>query len=186
MEKALKKFAALAVALAVLAALGAVRPCVVGATEAEAPAYAGGIRFQNPSFIGVKSTSTVGSSLNASKAKLLVNGQGLLYAICPGGGSAGDYSRAFDTNVAGTIDVHSRSVDNILGGSYQKTIGPPVFTKLYTTPTGVATDTASRNLQPECWVPPWPVRFENGLLGVQSATGGDTHFLYRLDSNTNP
>jgi hypothetical protein len=195
MTKLMKMCAASLAALCIVAVV-ALQASAAASTQSKEPTYSSGVGFTgNPSFIGLKSTSTYGpnsgavlSNLNASKAKQLL-GQpgtagkvsGLLYAICASGGTLGKYSLAYDTNMPGTIDMNSRSEDG-----KQQLITPPVFTKVFTTPTGAATDTMSYNLAPTCWVPVWPQQFRSGLLGVQSDTGHDTIYYYRLDSGSNP
>jgi len=132
----------------------------------EKPQEKGGGKFESTHFLGVKSTHTYEGSGNQSK--VLVVGQGLLYAICPSGGVIGQYTMAFDTALANSVDVHYRT------GLLSPSVYPPLDTLAYeSTP------------RERCWVPVAPVQFSNGLMGVQSATTGNTVFLYRLNG-TNP
>ncbi len=121
-----------------------------------APKDAGtALAFDNPSFIGVKPTWTNDSTSPVQ----LYTGRGLLYAACSSGGVANAYSLAFDTSVRTTV--------TILSSLYLMT--PAVFATATTPFYGGA----------GCWVPPWPVQFENGLVGVNTAAGFRTMFYYR-------
>lgn len=142
----------------------------VKAAEAEAPAYAGGIRFQNPSFIGVKA-----KRINASATPTVLSaGPGLLYAICPTGGTIGKYAVAYDY-LAGALNPVAGYIDPAAASKGQYLISPQVHYTAGTPDVGHS-----------CWVPPWPVRFENSLLGYTNDSANNVLFLYRLDSNTNP
>jgi hypothetical protein len=155
--------AMLAVALASLAA-------VSFATEAKIPRVGGGLAHTNPSFIGMRS-STIEFT---TTAKQVASGQGLLYAICPTGGTAGKYSSAIDSDISTGLSVHSSGVS--------ATLFPMIAPAVYS-----AADSANAAAgMVGCFVPPWPIRFEKGLVGVQSDAGHRTVFYYRSDAGTNP
>jgi hypothetical protein len=129
-----------------------------------APAYKGGIRHGNLEFFGVKTCRITGSTT----AVLCVAGEGFVDAICPSGGVSGAYSLAVDSDIAG-----SRSVTN----SDSLLITPQVPTRV---------DSAGTPGGLPCYEPKRPIRFVNGLVGVQSAAGHSTVIHYHLSSGTNP
>lgn len=156
MEKLKKGIAVLALAAFVMG-LGASSAM---AGEFVGPSFSGGKYFNDPSFIGLDVCVLDESD---GGAEMCYTGHGLLYAICPTGGTLGKYSLAFDTIAAYSTDEHSRT----------DIISPPAFTTL---PPGTSGDAAYEGV---CWEPKWPVKFYTGLLMIASDTGHNTIFLYR-------
>jgi len=106
--------------------------------------------------------------LKSASAQLLVTGEGLLDAICPLGGVSGQYSLAFDSASASGITVNSEL----------KAISRNAFVRL---------DSAADTGDGGCWIPKWgPVRFVNGLVGIQSTATHSTLFYVHASSGGNP
>lgn len=158
--KKLKKLAAAALALALVASCPAQSRAEA---EKKAPSYSGGIRHQNLDFFGSKPCRITASTT----AVLCTSSEGIVDAICPSGGTVGQYSLALDSNVAG-----SRSVTN----SDSLVLTPTVFT--YVVSTGIPPGGP-------CFKPE-KVRFTNGLVGVQSHAGHTTIIYYHLTGGVNP
>lgn len=127
------------------------------AGETKGPSHSGGRYFSDPSFIGLDKCVLDETD---GKAEMCYTGAGLLYAICPSGGTLGKYSLAFDTIAAYTTDEHSRT----------DIISPPARTSIDTT------SEVERNV---CWEPRWPVKFYDGLLMIANDAGHTTVYLYR-------
>jgi hypothetical protein len=104
----------------------------------------------------------------STTAVLCTAGEGFLDAICPSGGTLGQYSLGIDSGVAAT-----RSVTN----SDTLVISPTVFTH---------TDTTSTPGGLPCYVPAKPQRYLLGLVGVQSSAGHTTVILYHKTNGSNP
>lgn len=148
---------------------------------AKAPKHSGGIVFPDPSFIGIKAarlmnTATVTALVAGTSVS--VGNPGLLYAICATGGTIGKYAVAYDYYAASSISLTAALYD---GGNPSKyLISPLVFTNTGTYVAGTPDGPQS------CWVPPFPVRFELGLVGANNDAGHRTLFYYRLDDGSNP
>lgn len=164
--KMLKSLLRVALAVALVAA-----PVVVNAESGkQSPAQAGqfGGIHENLEFYG-----TIPCRISDSTTAVLCkSGEGLLDAICADGGTAIGYSLGVDSGVAG-----SRSVTN----SDSLLISPTVFAK---------PDTASMVGGIYCWSAKreigGPVRFVNGLVGVQSAATHSTILYWHYSDGSNP
>ena len=130
----------------------------------EVPTFAGGIPYQDPSYVGLQHIAVSDGSNDASQ--FVLTGEYLLYAVCPSGGSVGDYVRVFDTDITGTIDVHTRLY----------MASPRINVMEDTTTSG--TDEFG------CWIPPYPVQILKGVKIVPSATDFNTLLLYRTSDGT--
>jgi hypothetical protein len=123
----------------------------------------------NLDFYGVKPCRIT----NSTTAVLCKSGEGFLDAVCASGGVSPQYSLALDSGIAG-----SRSVTN----SDSLVLTPMVFS---------VPDTAVLVAGAQCWTAKMdaggPVKFVNGLLGVQSgATNGTTILYWHYSSGLNP
>lgn len=156
--------------------LAFVLPVKVGATvatevESQAPGNGGtrfgGIMDGSLEFMGVK----VKVLTQTTTSSRLVNGEGLLYAICAQEGTLGKYSAAWDTGgeqVAGSIFVAANNAYKIT---------PNVYTQ---------TDTTSSDANKGCWVAPRPVKFVQGLYGGQNDSGHQTLYYVGCSDGDNP
>ncbi len=166
MKNKIKRLSALAVLGAVV--LNLVIPssalALVGASK---PRESSGGAFENPSFIGLRVARIMESATPVS----LATGPGLLYAICPSGGTLGKYAVAFDSLVAAGISLTALMADGGKASAYQ--ISPVVYT--------TNDSTSAQHGMLGCWVPPWPVRFEKALIGANDSNTVRAVFLYRLD-----
>lgn len=164
-------------------ALVATHPVSAAAENAaKAPKHSGGIVFSDPSFIGLK----VARLRQTTTATELVTGQGLLYAICPEGGTLGKYTVAFDYTLSEGDNFPSNPFTTKLqdGGEPSKyMITPTVPTRIISTQWGASGEPYASSA---CFVPPWPVRFSLALIGAADNAGHNTLFYYRLDDGTNP
>ncbi len=171
----MKKMVAAALGLA----LGLFVPSLASAA-ARAPKHSGGIVFEDPSFIGLNK-AYIDKSVTSSQ---LVTGSGLLYAICPDGGTLGKYTVAYDYTLSEGANFPTNPFTTSLidtGNPFKYAISPIVGTRVLTT------DWLSAAFPNEtCWTPVWPVRFELGLIGANNDTGHRALFLYRLDTGANP
>ncbi len=166
----IKKFVALG-----LLAPGLAFVPVVAQAAAKAPKHSGGIVFPDPSFIGLNALRITSSS----QPVVLAAGPGLLYAICPNGGTIGKYAVAYDY-LAGAGNPIAAYNDPVVSALGRYLISPRVFRHTNTYAAG------SVDGNQNCWVPPYPVRFENSLLGRDEDSASNALFLYRLDSGLNP
>jgi hypothetical protein len=158
-----KKVITGALALGLAFALSSKSHATESAKKLPAVGNTGGY-FQTLDFYGVK-TCLVNAT---TTAKLCDSGEGVLDAICPSGGTLGQYTLGLDTSVAGT-----RSVTN----SDTLLLTPMVFTH---------TDTTSTPGGLPCYVPAKPQRYLLGLVGVQSSAGHTTVILYHKTNGSNP
>lgn len=139
-------------------------------SENTPPAVGGSFGGLHPNldFYGVKPCRVSDSTT----AVLCKSGEGFLDAICVDGGTALGYSLALDSGVAG-----SRSVTN----SDSLLLSPMVFSM---------PDTAAAVGQQKCWNAKnqagGPVKFVNGLLGVQSASTHSSILYWHYSSGLNP
>lgn len=104
-------------------------------------------------------------------AQLLHVGAIFLDAICPWGGTLGKYSLALDSgaNSAGlTFD------------SIALAASPNVYID---SASSGSLGSLGKN---GCWVPPFPVKLANGLVGVQNDTAHQTLFYVHCSDGTNP
>lgn len=164
MKKSIMTFVA-----AGLLALGAALPSTVHAV-AKAPKHSGGIVFHDPSFIGLHV-----ARINASATPVVLTaGPGLLYAICPTGGTIGQYAVGYDYLAAAGNPI-APFINPAAAAIGQYLVSPQVHYTAGTPDVGHA-----------CWVPPYPVRFENSLAGYTNSTTNNVLYLYRLDSGLNP
>ncbi len=145
-------------------------PSSVLAGQATKPREAGGNQsaFDNPSMIGCKPARADFSTA----AQLIVSGSGFLYWLTASGtlAAAGAVSQAFDTSSAATITAFNQTA---------RAISPVVYA------TGAAASALAGNIGK------WdsgsaPVRFENGLVLMNSANTHNALACYRLDSGVNP
>lgn len=108
----------------------------------------------------------------STTAVLCKSGEGFLDAVCPSGGVSPQYSLGLDSGIA-----TSRSVTN--SDSY--VITPIVFSRIDTnsSPGGKHCFSAKDEMG-------GPVRFVNGLVGVQSAATGTTLLYWHHSDGSNP
>jgi len=142
-------------------------------TDAAKPRMSNGQYFDNPSFIGMESgiiKYTIAATVIDS------NDQGLLYGICRQSEVAGDYALAFDYYTS-LSNLPAHLGRNLAGDAY--IISPYVYSQ-----------GANQDYKPEaqwgCWTPKWPVRYEAGLVGIQSSDDGFSLYFYRTDDGNNP
>ena len=127
---------------------------VAYAADAFLPRDKNGIRFENPSFIGMKHAMITGGTAPVN----LFGSAALLYAVCPSGGTLGKYSLGFDlSSSVGVLKTQTAGL-----------VTPQVWTDAGTT---TAID--------GCWEPRWPVQMQNGIVGIQDDENHVTHFYYR-------
>jgi len=172
-EKILKGFRSLAAVVLVAAmVLGHAVPLAY-ATEAQPPTFSGGAMFRDPSFIGVRA-----GIVNQTLAAIRIddNDQGLLYAVCRHSVTEGDYAVAFDYY---TADPFDDQINLAHSGRDGDVITPYVYTG------AVDTDYYAESVR-GCWVPPWPVRYESGLIGINNSATGYSLYYYRTDDGQNP
>ena len=125
-------------------------------------------KHENLSFYGMKPKRIVASAT----ATQLVVGEGFLDGICSFGGAEGAYSLALDSGEgASGLSVNSHSL----------AIGIPVFTS-----TVLGTTSGALGNGYGCWWPKNPVKFVNGLVGVNSAGAATSHFYVHPSSGQNP
>lgn len=143
------------------------------AAESVKPTAQNGVQtFDNPSFYGLLSTRTTeGSGASAFLAIAGSAGDLLVYSICARGGTIGNYSVLFDTDIATGLDVNTRA--NIWGKAMS--VGNP---------TNDVSGVSQANTG-GCYVPPWPRLFTNGMAIIQNATTHYTEVLYRLNDGRN-
>lgn len=156
---------------AALALALAFAPVVSYAENENTPPAVGGSfggLHPNLDFYGVKPCRISDSTT----AVLCKSGEGFLDAICADGGLATGYTLGVDSGVAG-----SRSVTN----SDSLLLTPMVFSM---------PDTAAANGQQRCWAARnqagGPVKFVNGLVGVQSAATHSTLLYWHYSNGLNP
>lgn len=158
---------------AALALALAFAPVVSAYAESEntPPAVGGSFGGLHPNldFYGVKPCRVSDSTT----AVLCKSGEGFLDAVCVDGGLASGYSLAVDSGIAG-----SRSVTN----SDSLVLTPMVFSQ---------SDTVTLAAFPNrCWTAKTdaggPVKFVNGLLGVQSAATHSTILYWHYSNGLNP
>lgn len=167
MKTTLKKLGAL---LALGAVLTMAVPSSVLAGSATKPREAGGSQspFENPSLIGCKPCRAEFTTSSV----LCDSGSGLLYWLSASGTGAvaGNYSQAFDTAVAATITGFT---------STARAITPVVYA------TGSTAAALAGNIG--TWSSgPAPMRYENGLVLLNSASTHNGLGCYREDSGVNP
>lgn len=156
-------------ALALVLAFGPVAK-VYSENQNSSPVQGGnfGGLHENLDFYGVKPCRITASTT----AVLCKSGEGFLDAVCVSGGVSNKYSLALDTGVAGT-----RSVTN----SDSMVLTPMVFTRL---------DTNSLPGGKSCWTAKHeaggPVKFVNGLVGVQQAATETTILYWHYSNGENP
>ena len=152
-------------------------PVVQAATKAEVPRAGSGQYFKDPSFVGLRQYLLRAS---ASATEIVDNDQGLLYGVCRMGSTLGDYAVAYDYT---SDDVTLATVIQ-LSTAYDAYIMSPY---VYVDEEGAD---GSEYTQAEsvrgCWFPPFPIRFENGLIGKNNSATGYSLFFYRTDDGKNP
>lgn len=181
MMKALHKLFAKAL---MLIALVAIAMPVLAQTEAAKPRVkASGALHDNPSFIGIK----VGMvERTADPVEIDSNDQGLLYAICRQSESTDDYALAWDyftslTPLNAYIGLDMSVAEE--AANFSSIISPYAYGNAVDS---TATDYIKRNAMEGCWIPPWPARYESGLIGMNNSAEGYSLFYYRSDDGSNP
>ncbi len=157
---------------AALALALAFAPVVSAYAESEntPPAVGGSFGGLHPNldFYGVK----VCRISDSTTAVLCKSGEGFLDAVCSDGGVSPNYSLALDSGIAG-----SRSVTN----SNDLLLTPMVFAN---------PDTAVLLSRKYCWNAKdeagGPVKFVNGLVGVQNAASAGTLLYWHYSNGLNP
>lgn len=156
---------------AMLAFALAFAPVVTHSENENTPPAVGGSfggLHPNLDFYGVKPCRITLSTT----AVLCKSGEGFLDAVCVSGGVSDKYSLGLDSGIAGT-----RSVTN----SNDLVLTPMVFTSV---------DTKSLNGGAWCWNAKkeagGPVKFVNGLVGVQQAATETTILYWHYSSGLNP
>lgn len=153
------------------------------ATEASPPTFSGGVMFRDPSFVGIQAGII---DRTIAPVEIDSNDQGLLYAICRQGVSTDDYALAWDYYTAlvplseyvGMLSSNGEHLANL-----DQLIAPYVFGNVVDS---TATDYIPRTAQAACWIPPWPIRYESGLIGIQNSAEGYSLYYYRTDDGQNP
>ena len=183
MKRLMKKYLGAALAGVMLVGMAS---AVMAQTEATNPRGSGGVGFFNPSFLGIQVMKLEGT---VEPYVIVDNDSGLLYSVCRQDQTAGTYAiaydyytaldplRAFVNDYIQITPLTDQVRQNGLGA-----ISPYVYSSGATTG-----QTAYRaNSQWGCWTPPWPVRFEDGLIGVNDGAAGFSLFYYRTDDGVNP
>ena len=163
-EKRMKKLIGAALALSCILAFAGESHAL---ESFEVPTFAGGIPYKDPSFVGLRHAIVSDGSSQADR--LVLTGEYLLYAVCPSGSdeAVAGYVRVFDTDITGTIDVHTRTwLISPRLNAYNDTVGVTV------------------NLDGPCWVPPFPVQILKGVKIAPSATSFSTVILYRTSDGS--
>ena len=148
-------------------------------TPAELPRGGTGVGHFDPSFIGIQVMKIEGT---VAPYQIVSDDAGLLYAICRQDETEGTYAIAYDytttlvplTAYIAIVPLNAQAVKNALGA-----LSPYVYSS------GAITGYRAP-AQWGCWVPPWPVRFEDGLIGINDGASGYSLFYYRTDEGTNP
>lgn len=172
MMKMFKSLLRVALAFALVAAPLSVAVPVFAESQNSSPVQGGnfGGLHENLDFYGVKPCRITASTT----AVLCKSGEGFLDAVCASGGAAANYSLAVDSGIAG-----SRSVTN----SDTLVLTPMVFAKA---------DTGGLDIKDslKCWSAKsqagGPVKFVNGLVGVQSAATHTTLLYWHYSNGENP
>lgn len=163
MKNHVKKYLGAALGLLVLGAS-------IGQAETQniMPSQSGGLRHENLEFFGIKPKRIVASAT----ATQLVIGEGFLDGICVFGGVAGAYSLALDSGEgASGLSVHSHSL----------ALAGPTFTA-----TVAESGSISLGDGVGCWWPRKPIKYVNGLVGVNSAAAASSVFYVHPSSGRNP
>ncbi len=165
MEK-MKKMATGALALVLVSFLAVGNVCAWSALTSPQPNGRAGI-YETLDYYGV---SVYRINQSAAAAQLIV-GASFLDGICViGADSVAAYSLALDS-ASGAAGL---TVDSL---SYA--VSPDIY--------GTLPGTTSTSQNPQgCWFPPMPIRFNRGLVGVQSAATHDTLFFVHTSSGSNP
>lgn len=157
-------------ALALVLAFAPVVNSYAQETANTPPAVGGSFGGLHPNldFYGVKPCRITASTTGV----LCKSGEGFLDAVCASGGVSPQYSLALDSGVAG-----SRSVTN----SDSLVLTPMVFSIV---------DTVVLSKSDRCYTARTdaggPVKFVNGLVGVQSAATGTTVLYWHYSNGLNP
>lgn len=164
-----QKFQMSLAVLSVAALLVSVAPALPAHARAVIPQDVNGQRFANPSMIGCKPARAEFTT----SAVQVVMGSGFLYWLAASGtaAAAGAGSMAFDTAVASTITDFVATA---------RSISPFVFA------TGNATASVNGGLIGRWDVSNAPIRFESGLVFLNSANTHNALGCYRLDTGLNP
>ena len=166
----------LAATLAVLVGIGGLAP-VMAASKANQPRNSQNGVHYNPSFIGLTSYLLYESAV----ATEIADESGLLYGICRLSSTLGDYAVAYDYTTSDTIATLFQGGH---GSAHDVYIMSP---QVWTDEEGAA---GSEYTQAEsvrgCWYPPYPLRFEDGLIGINNSATGYSIFMWRADDGTNP
>ncbi len=142
-----------------------------------------GVNFVGKDFIGVKKYAL--RAATQTPVKIVDGASGMLYSICRQSPTYGDYAVAFDYEVPGAGTVLDYLVSTTNRNHMEYLLSPYVYSPVYSVTVGdyVGYAEAVRG----CWDPKGgPVRFENGLIGIQQGGEGYSLFYYRLDTGTNP
>jgi hypothetical protein len=154
---------------AMLAFALALAPVVPAHAEEEStpPAVGGSFGGLHPNleFYGAK----VLRLSNTTTASLLAGGELFLDAICAMRGTLGAYALAADSDIA-----TSRTVDNSLAYA----VSPNVYT--------AKDSTSAQHGNLGCWVPRFPIKLVNGLVGMNSVDDITSLFYVHSSSGVNP
>ena len=165
----------LAVLVAALVVIGGLAP-VMAASKANQPRNSGGGVHYDPSFIGLTSYLLYESAV----ATEIADESGLLYGICRLSSTLGDYAVAYDYT---TSDVVATLFSGGPGGTHDVYIvSPQVWTDEESDGSSYTQAESVRG----CWYPPYPLRFEDGLIGINNSATGYSIFMWRADDGTNP
>lgn len=167
--KKIKNFLGAVLGLAVLAASMLTPGAALAAETRNRFPTDQGRAHENLSFYGMKPKRIVASATGT----LLVTGEGFLDGICSFGGVAGAYSLALDSGEgASGLTIHSHSL----------ALAGPVFTA-----TVAESGSISLGDGVGCWFPkPGPIKFVNGLVGINSAAAATSVFYVHPSSGLNP
>lgn len=152
------------------------------AVKAEIPRASTGQYFKDPAFIGVRQYKL---DVSASAEVIVSDDSGVLYGICRMSGTLGDYAAAFDYNSSDSVSTLFAKGGGF--GADQGHTGSYIMSPyVYSDEEGVAEVYVQAASVRGCWTPRWPIRFEDGLIGMNNSTSGYTLFFYRLDDGGNP
>ena len=179
MKKSVKKYMGVAL-VGLMLAMSASKVMAAAGDEAVNPRGAGGVGFFNPSFLGLQVMKIEGT---VAPYQIVLNDSGLLYAVCRQDETADTYAMAFDytTGLSPLI-----SYVNINGAGKEADSNKSTAITPYVYSSGSTLLGYHAEAQWGCWVPPWPARFDDGLVGVNDGAAGFSLFYYRTDDGTNP
>jgi len=132
-----------------------------------------GTYFENLDFLGVRAYTL---DLTIAPEQIVSNDAGLLYGVCMESDTDDDYVIAFDYYSSDALSLHLLIA---IEDSYlDEAITPYIHASTENDYYGAAVS--------GCFFPRWPIRFEDGLVGITSTANGYAVFYYRTDAGGNP